>query len=95
MQPNFETLKTIIYREITGNYKFNPSLLGGDFINFNEKVKNAKKEINKILDNMDIRAVQNLPEKLKSKFPKWFIDNKYYIDYNESGNLDFIKHSAQ
>jgi hypothetical protein len=86
---NFETLKTIIFSEISKNPDFDFSLLGGEFKFFIHKRNEARQYLNNILDNLDIRFMDNIDKNLFD-FPKWFKQNKYYIDYNEKGQMDFI-----
>jgi hypothetical protein len=86
---NAETLKTIIFKEIVDNPKFNFTLLGNEFKGFHQKKKDAKSYLNNILDNLDIRFLDNIDKDLFT-FPNWFKNNQYYIDYNKYNQLDFI-----
>lgn len=90
-QPNFEHIKRILYKLITKDDKLGLSLLTGSNIPFYKKKKSALNSINEIIDNLDIRAIESLPIELQQHFPTWFKDNKYTIDCNEHGFLDFIR----
>ncbi|AGO49665.1 hypothetical protein Phi13:2_gp055 [Cellulophaga phage phi13:2] len=95
MQRNFETLKTAIYRHITENTynttPFNLSALGGQFTSYHNKREDNKKELNKIIDNIDIRSIKSTLNKVDEKLlPRWYKKGNYIIDYNNSGELDFI-----
>jgi hypothetical protein len=89
-QPNFEAIKSILYEQFIKDPNYRFSLLGKPFIDGYTKVKNAKSELNKILDNMDIRNVTNFDKSILEKYPNWFKEKRYYIDYNSHGFLDFI-----
>lgn len=90
-QPNFEKLKTIIYRQIANNPKFDFSLLGGEFKTMYFKRKEALVQINKLLDNMDIRNVDSVLSNISDEFiPLWYRKKAYVIEYNKKGFLDFI-----
>lgn len=91
-QPNLEKLKVTLFNFICNSPEFNFSLLGGQFQAFHKKKIKAREEINTILNNMDIRAIGEVMDKLPKEFvPSWFRNKKYVIDYNRHGMLDFIK----
>jgi len=96
MQRNFETLKTAIYRHITSNTysatPFNLSALGGEFKgSYSSKRKENTKKLNTILDNLDIRAIQPILERIDKKLlPTWYRNKNFVIDYNKTDELDFI-----
>ena len=95
MQRNFETLKTAIYRHITSNTysvtPFNLSALGGEFKGYYNKREENKKKLNNILNNLDIRAIQPILERIDKKLlPTWYRNKNFVIDYNKTDELDFI-----
>jgi hypothetical protein len=91
-QPNFEKLKVILFNFICNSPEFNFALLGGQFQAFHKKKIKAREELNTILNNMDIRTIVEVMNKLPKNFlPIWFRNKKYVIDYNKHGMLDFIK----
>ena len=95
MQRNFETLKTVIYRAIESNTysvtPFNLSALGGECKSYHTKIGENKKKLNKLIDNIDIRAIGSILKNIDQKLiPNWYKNNQFTIDYNSSGELDFI-----
>jgi len=90
-QPNFNRLKNIVFSVVTNSDEMKFSLLGQPFKSYHNKQLEARKAINDLLDNMDIRAVECLPEDVKKHFPDWYRFGRYRIDYNRHNNLDFIK----
>lgn len=96
MQRNFETLKTTIYRDITNNSNvsltpFVLSCLGQRSGTMTSKIAENKKALNRLIDCIDIRAIEKVLEKVDKKLlPSWYINKKYVIDYNDDLELDFI-----
>lgn len=89
---NKEKIKVLIYNYIVNNLDFNFSFLGGEFKYYTFKVEDGKKELNRIIDNIDIR---NLPVILENhpqlKVFKWVRKKEYIIDYDKNNELDFIR----
>ena len=89
---NKEKIAQAIYNYIVDDKNFNYSLLGGEFTYFNFKVENAKKELKKIIDNIDIRSLPVILENHPQiKVFKWLRKKEYLIYYNKNNQLDFIR----
>lgn len=92
MAKNFELVKKAIYQNIVKKPEFSFSFLGGSFSHFHKKKEDGIKELNKIIDAIDIRAVsiilKNHPD---IKVPKWIKTNSFVIDYNSKSELDLIR----
>ncbi len=88
---NFEKLKKIAKHHIYTDSSFDFCLLGGEFKAVYKKREEFLDKVDAMIDAMDIRAIGSLPDEVKAKFPLWYRKNKYVIDYNKNGQLDFIK----
>ena len=89
---NTDKIKVAIYNYIISSKDFNFSFLGGEFKAYHLKLEVGKKELNKLIDNIDIRALQfilNTHPEIKTV--KWIKQKQYTIDYNKNNELDFIR----
>lgn len=89
---NTEIIKTAIFNYIVSNSDFNCSFLGGEFKGVHLKIEEGKKELNKLIDNIDIRSLPSIVENHPQlKVSKWVKQKQYIIDYNKNNELDFIR----
>ena len=98
--PNFEKVKTELYRLFTKGFDVELGVvlyraLSGDFSqSFRDNVKSLEKEFNVILDIADIRTAYTLIDICIEKggnLPKWIKQKQFFIDYNKNNCLDLIK----
>lgn len=91
MKTNLDKFKDIIYKEAINNPLFNFSLLGGEFKGFHSKREESLIKLEQYVSNIDIRAIEYLSPEIKNKFPKWYKQGLFCIDYNKHNELDIIR----
>jgi len=91
MKTNLDKFKDIIYKQAINNPLFDFSLLGGEFKGFHNKREEALIKLEHYISNIDIRVIEYLAPEIKERFPKWYKQRQFYIDYNKNGELDIIR----
>ena len=101
-QPNFETLKTLFYRNFEGKATTDMHVLFEQIRakmllpSFFSRLREFKADFNKWLDGIDIRQSAVLIDILREQratVPAWMVRREFVIDYNKHGMLDLIRHS--
>ena len=87
---NFNKFKNIVYNFIVKQPEFELSCVGA--FRWQPEYEKAQKDLNKWLDNLDIRAVGSMVTELLEKgckLPKYLKTGNYTIEYTDNG-LDLI-----
>lgn len=99
MANNFETIKKAIYQKaMDGNiipFAALLSRLSGEYkTSLRHDIRQIQAEFNVWLDRLDIRQSGRLIDFCNEQnisLPGWIKNKRFYIDYNNAGEMDLIK----